>query len=76
VYVKFASAGPAFDSIRLAVRTAGTKPTGDLTVMQVWREKSQMKQHVEKLNAAATEHSFAITAGPDVQNSAIIFSNQ
>ncbi len=75
VYVKFRTSGPAFDSLRLAVDTQEAAPSGRLSITQSWLEGTVLRQHVEHLNAATTNRSFTLRAGPNVSNQAVILSN-
>jgi hypothetical protein len=75
VYVRFRSNGPAIDSLRMAVYAKTAEPSGKLSITQEWAEKGASKSHVETLDASKPSYTFEITAGPDVQNKAVIFSN-
>jgi hypothetical protein len=74
VYVKFMSAGPAFDQIRLAVYAAAVPPDGSLKITQVWRTGGTRREHVELIDAKSAEHRFKIAAGSSVQNEAVIMT--
>ncbi len=73
VYVKILSAGPAVDNLRFAVYAQGTPPTGQTKITQIWSENGQRREHVERLDATTLNREFAIRAGKDVQNLAIVF---
>jgi hypothetical protein len=74
VYVKFASSGPAIDSIRLAMYVKRPSAQGVLKVTQVWTEKGKEREHIEHFTSDARDGQYTITAGPSVENKAVIFS--
>lgn len=76
VYLRIASEGPAIDSVRLAVYARSAPPAGKLKLTQVWREGRERREHTELLDAGTTRQSFAIEAGPAVQNESVTFSLQ
>jgi hypothetical protein len=71
VYVKFATAGPALDSIRLALYRTAALSAGTVELEQVWTERGTQRQHLETFPARARQHDFDFTAGPDIRNEAV-----
>jgi hypothetical protein len=76
VYVRLSSAGPAIDSIRLAIYAAGSPPSGHLKIIQRWREAGVRREHVEPVDGAAMQHVFAIQARGTITNESITLSNE
>jgi hypothetical protein len=74
IYVKFSSAGPAIDNIRLALYSPGHGRTS-LKITQIWTEQGQRKRHVETIGAPDVSRTFTVSAGPQVQNEAVIFTS-
>ena len=74
VYVKFLSAGPAIDNIRLAVYAAAAPTATGLTITQQWREGQAMKEHVEHITGAAKSFRFQVNSPADLRNEALVFS--
>ena len=76
VYVKLSSAGPAIDSIRLAVYAASSAPSGHLKITQVWREAGVRREHVEQIDAATAHRRYSFNAGAKVSNESVALSNE
>ena len=71
VFVKFATAGPALDNIRLAMYRKAAPPAGRVELEQVWTENGVERRHIETLAATARNHDFAFAAGAGVRNKSV-----
>ena len=77
VYVKLTSAGPAIDSIRLALylKPAAAASPGKMVITQDWTENGIVRQHREQISNDETAHHFTIQAGTHLSNSSITLSD-
>ncbi len=76
VYVRFRSAGPALDNVRLAVYADAPPPRGELAITHVWTENGVRREHSESMAAGARSGHYSIVAGPNVKNEAIILQSR